>query len=234
MTPDRPKPGVDSWQKELSADGSDPLEGKNIFLRPLVPDDLEHLYLWENNPDVWAYGDCGYEPSRDIGTGCESVTTATERFSREDIRKFIENQQHGISVTGQLRLAICRRNSLPETAIDTGTYTTASANPDEPSTAVPLKIHADITEPGSFVVAPPAPPLGFIDLFDLDPTNRSAGVGILICNESDRRKGYASEALRLLMKYAGRSLELSRLWCNIAADNSASIALFSTCGFSRK
>jgi diamine N-acetyltransferase len=39
-------------------------------------------------------------------------------------------------------------------------------------------------------------PIGCIDLFDFDPTNQRAGIGILIADEQHRGKGYASEAWR--------------------------------------
>jgi diamine N-acetyltransferase len=38
--------------------------------------------------------------------------------------------------------------------------------------------------------------IGTIDLFDFDPFHKRAGLGILIADESFRRKGYASMALR--------------------------------------
>ena len=43
--------------------------------------------------------------------------------------------------------------------------------------------------------------IGSIDLFDFDPNHLRAGVGILIAEKADRKKGYASEALSLLMDY---------------------------------
>jgi len=67
--------------------------------------------------------------------------------------------------------------------------------------------------------------IGCIDLFDFDPTNMHAGVGILIC-ENHRDKGYASEALSMLIDYAFHTLNLHQLYCNITADNSSSIKLF--------
>ncbi len=76
-------------------------------------------------------------------------------------------------------------------------------------------------------------PLGAIDLFDFDPYHRRAGVGILIAEGDDRGKGYASEALEALLKYAFEVLGLHQLWCNIEATNIASIQLFSSRGFQK-
>ena len=74
-------------------------------------------------------------------------------------------------------------------------------------------------------------PVGAIDLFDFDPQHRRAGVGVLIADQSDRGKGYASEALETLVKYCFNVLGLHQLWCNIAASNKLSIQLFTSAGF---
>lgn len=68
--------------------------------------------------------------------------------------------------------------------------------------------------------------IGCIDLFDFDPNHKRAGVGILIASTNDRKKGYATEALELLIKYAFSTLNLHQLYCNITTDNEASIKLF--------
>jgi ribosomal protein S18 acetylase RimI-like enzyme len=68
--------------------------------------------------------------------------------------------------------------------------------------------------------------VGFIDIFDFDPANSTAGVGVLICDEGDRRRGYASEAVEILCRYAKNVLKIRQLWCTVAADNFSSAALF--------
>ena len=67
--------------------------------------------------------------------------------------------------------------------------------------------------------------IGCIDLFEFDPNHKRAGIGILI-NDEYRNKGYASEAIDLLIKYAFETLELHQLFCNIASDNESSLNLF--------
>jgi diamine N-acetyltransferase len=74
-------------------------------------------------------------------------------------------------------------------------------------------------------------PVGCIDLFDFDPTNQRAGIGILIADEQHRGKGYASEALEILCNYCFSILHLHQLYCNINADNIQSIQLFTKIGF---
>ncbi|WP_034040315.1 GNAT family N-acetyltransferase [Wocania ichthyoenteri] len=76
-------------------------------------------------------------------------------------------------------------------------------------------------------------PLGLIDVFDFDFKNSRAGVGILIKAETDRKKGYGSEALQLLIKYSFTHLGLHQLYCNISEENETSIKLFKTQGFEK-
>jgi diamine N-acetyltransferase len=72
--------------------------------------------------------------------------------------------------------------------------------------------------------------IGCIDLFDFDPFNNRAGVGILICNE-ERNKGYATESLSLFLKYCFDILLLKQVYCNIISDNVESINLFKKFNF---
>lgn len=74
-------------------------------------------------------------------------------------------------------------------------------------------------------------PVGCIDIFDFEPNHLRAGIGILIADKSERRKGYASEALDLLIEYCFLSLNVHQLYCNITTDNEASVLLFQKHGF---
>jgi diamine N-acetyltransferase len=73
--------------------------------------------------------------------------------------------------------------------------------------------------------------IGCIDLFDFDPKNRKAGVGILIADRADRGKGYATEALNLLVDYGFDVLDLHQIYSNVRVDNENSVALFKKVGF---
>lgn len=75
------------------------------------------------------------------------------------------------------------------------------------------------------------PALGLIDLFDFDPKNNRAGVGIVIQNNENRKQNIGSEALALLIEYAFYNLNLHQLYANIGAENEASKALFTKFGF---
>lgn len=59
-----------------------------IRLRALEPSDLELLYLWENDPDVWR------------------VSGTLAPISRERLARFIEEQNYDIYATRQMRLII--------------------------------------------------------------------------------------------------------------------------------
>ncbi len=73
--------------------------------------------------------------------------------------------------------------------------------------------------------------VGLIDLFDFDFNNKRAGVGLLIKDETNRKKGYGNEALELLINYTKHHLDLHQLFCNVSEDNINSLKLFEKHGF---
>lgn len=75
--------------------------------------------------------------------------------------------------------------------------------------------------------------IGLIDLFNYDDFHKRAGVGIVIERPEYRRKGYSSQALKLLSQFARDALGLKQLYANILIENEASIALFERCGFEK-
>lgn len=72
------------------------LAGGRVALRAVEPRDVELLYAWENDLDLWA------------------VSGTTEPFSREQMARFVERQLEGADLlrTGQLRLMIEETESL--------------------------------------------------------------------------------------------------------------------------
>jgi len=78
-----------------------------------------------------------------------------------------------------------------------------------------------------------ADPIGFIDLYDFDPKHRRVGVGIVIFFETERRKGFASEALQLTCDYAFQHLNVHQIFAGITEGNESSITLFEKAGFVR-
>jgi diamine N-acetyltransferase len=74
--------------------------------------------------------------------------------------------------------------------------------------------------------------LGMIDVFDFNPQHKRAGVGILI-HPDFQKKGFASEALSLLINYSFSYLQVHQLYANITSDNIQSISLFKKNNFSK-
>ncbi|MBN2635936.1 MAG: GNAT family N-acetyltransferase [Prolixibacteraceae bacterium] len=142
----------------------------NISLRPLEPDDIDLLYRWENDMEVWM------------------VSNTKTPYSKYILAQYIKESIKDIYETRQLRLII----------------------QNEKQKAV-----------------------GAVDLFDFEPYHLRAGVGILIHKKDDRNKGYASNSLEALSKYAIEVLGLRQLYANISADNLNSISLFEKAGFKK-
>lgn len=73
--------------------------------------------------------------------------------------------------------------------------------------------------------------IGLIDIFDFDPKNRRAALGILIIHKNHRSKGYGTEALQLTCKYCFAHLGLHQVYANVGSDNASSRLLFEKSGF---
>lgn len=143
------------------------LQGKNLSLRAMEPQDIDLMYEWENDPETWVYSN-----------------THTP-FSRFYLEQYIINSHCDIYSEKQLRLMIV--NKKAET-------------------------------------------VGCVDLFEFDPKNKRAGIGILIA-KNHRGKGYSSETIDIIINYGRYILNLHQLFCNIASDNKISLELFTKKGF---
>lgn len=73
-------------------------------------------------------------------------------------------------------------------------------------------------------------PVGMVSLFNLDARHQNAEIGIYVDPQYQRR-GYASEALRMLVRFAFAELNLRKVYCTILAFNEASVRLFEGVGF---
>ncbi|MCD4737249.1 MAG: GNAT family N-acetyltransferase [Bacteroidales bacterium] len=146
------------------------MKGKEVFLRAMEPEDIDLLYKWENDSNLWY------------------LSNIKAPFSRHVLEQYVMNSHEDIFTLKQLRLMIVKTNKPDFGAI------------------------------------------GTIDLFDFDPGNKRAGIGILIDNE-ERGKGYASEAIELLLDYCFDTLHLHQVYCNITEDNQQSFMLFKKFGF---
>lgn len=72
--------------------------------------------------------------------------------------------------------------------------------------------------------------VGAVDMFEFDPQNLRAGVGIIIAPPY-RKQGFALDALQSLERYVRDVLRMHQLWCSVGADNEASLALFQKAGY---
>lgn len=144
------------------------LENHSIKLRALEPEDLDTLFSIENSSELW------------------EVSNTLTPYSKDLLKKYIENAHQDIYEVKQLRLVISNKQD-------------------------------DLT-------------IGLIDLFDYDPLNQRAGIGILILSEF-RHKGFAYSALHQFMEYAFDHLDMHQLYANIPSDNQNSIDLFKKLNF---
>ena len=71
--------------------------------------------------------------------------------------------------------------------------------------------------------------IGNITLDNIDMSNRKTEIAIFLWNHHG--KGYATEAINLLVYYAFTSLNLNKLYAGAVVQNHASVALFKKCGF---
>jgi len=73
--------------------------------------------------------------------------------------------------------------------------------------------------------------IGHISLHDIDHLNRHAFLGIFIGADEYRSKGYGAEAIRLILEYGFRTLNLRNIMLSVHADNHAGISCFKKAGF---
>ncbi|SFS74942.1 GNAT family N-acetyltransferase [Lutibacter maritimus] len=143
------------------------LIGKNISLRALEPEDIDFLFLTENNELFW------------------EVSSTQVPFSKHLLKQYINNAHQDIYEAKQYRFVICNSTNIP---------------------------------------------IGMIDLFDFNPQHNRVGIGILLLPQYEN-KGYATDALELVIDYAFQYLNIHQLYANITSENKKSIALFEKLNF---
>ena len=74
-------------------------------------------------------------------------------------------------------------------------------------------------------------PVGLIDVYDLEPRDKRAAIGILIANKKDRKKGFGSESLALLCDYCFTHLGLHQVYASVTSNNEESKRVFESNGF---
>ena len=73
--------------------------------------------------------------------------------------------------------------------------------------------------------------LGNISLHEIDNISRRASVGLFIGEQEHRNKGYGSEALRLILDYGFKTLNLHNIMLLVHSDNDLGIYCYKKVGF---
>ena len=73
--------------------------------------------------------------------------------------------------------------------------------------------------------------IGCISLQNINHLNRNAFLGIFIGEEEYRSKGYGAEAIRLLLEYGFKTLNLHNIMLSVTEDNKAGITCYKKAGF---
>jgi RimJ/RimL family protein N-acetyltransferase len=76
--------------------------------------------------------------------------------------------------------------------------------------------------------------MGVIVLDSIDWTNGASWLGIAIGDEAHQNQGYGTEAVRLMLDFAFRELNLHRVQLTVFAYNPRAIALYEKIGFQRE
>lgn len=84
------------------------------------------------------------------------------------------------------------------------------------------------------IFAPSGKIVGVVELHKINWIHRRADVGIQIWDSSNRNKGFGRAALSELLHMAFRRLNLNRLSAKITSNNTASVRLFKSVGFSKE
>ncbi|MDR1372024.1 MAG: GNAT family N-acetyltransferase [Dysgonamonadaceae bacterium] len=146
------------------------LSNSRLFIRALEPEDLDVLYRWENDTDIWRYG------------------SSIKPYSRFALEEYIADSVQSILTVKQLRMMIVEKDT-------------------------------DMA-------------VGTLDLYDYDPINLRAGVGILL-DSRVRRRGYGKESLEMLHSYSEHFLNIHSHYAYIQKGNTASYKLFYSCGYKK-
>ena len=73
--------------------------------------------------------------------------------------------------------------------------------------------------------------IGSISIHNINHLNRNAFIGIFIGEEEHRGKGYGAEAVRLIIEYGFKTLNLNNIMLSVHADNYTAIACYEKAGF---
>jgi diamine N-acetyltransferase len=143
---------------------------ENIYLRALEPEDLSFLEQIENDERLW------------------HLSNTQTPFSKQLLKKYLDNSQRDIFDVKQLRMVICQNQTDKQ--------------------------------------------LGFIDIYNFSPQHKRAGLGIILDTDF-RGKGFAKEAIKMVLNYGFDHLDLHQFFAYVELSNTQSRKLFESCGFQK-
>ena len=76
--------------------------------------------------------------------------------------------------------------------------------------------------------------IGNVSLDMIDPRHRNARLSIFIADKSVRGKGFGSEALKLLERYASENLSLHKIWCKTDVGYPEILRFYEKLGFHKE
>jgi UDP-4-amino-4,6-dideoxy-N-acetyl-beta-L-altrosamine N-acetyltransferase len=85
-----------------------------------------------------------------------------------------------------------------------------------------------------FAIRADARLVGVVQLIDIDPVHRSAELTIRIGEEENRDAGFGTSALKQVVDFAWRDLNLHRVWLRVFANNPRAIRAYEKAGFVRE
>ena len=73
--------------------------------------------------------------------------------------------------------------------------------------------------------------IGNVSMFDIDLLNKSCSTAIMIGDKDEWNKGFATEAIMLMLKYAFEERGMERVSATIIKNNQPSIKVHEKCGY---
>mgnify|MGYP001036425964 CR=1 FL=1 len=73
--------------------------------------------------------------------------------------------------------------------------------------------------------------IGTVSLEDINSINRTATLGIFIGNKDYRSKGYGTEAIKLILEYGFKYMNLNNIKLDLMSFNERALKCYKKCGF---
>ena len=77
-------------------------------------------------------------------------------------------------------------------------------------------------------------PIGVISLMNINETNASADLSVIVGEAKNRARGLGTEAIRVILRYAFEDLGLNRVGLSVFEFNEAAISAYEKLGFERE